>query len=98
MANHMTLEVFERSFQDVSLADFCQRYGVSYLPAKGEVERNQLEMERFTDSLEDQGVSYFYVSYSEADIWNAFQEERSVDMKHYDFVRVQNGICLAILR
>lgn len=94
MANQFTLSVFEREFQPLTLTEFCRRYGIADFPMKEE----GFGLEQFTDQIEAQGVSYFYASYCQADILEAFQAEPQVDHQAYDMINLENELCLAVLR
>lgn len=80
----------------LSVSEFCRRYGVSYLSTREELGQNKIDIEAFTDTLDAQGVSYFYASYCETDILEAFEAESHVNMDGYELIRLEGGLCLAI--
>lgn len=91
-----TYEGFENEIQELSLAEFCQLYGISYELSEEEAQNNQLFIERFTEEIESQGLSYTYASYNPADIFNLFQEEPSLDPQKHQLIQINQLLNIAI--
>ena len=98
MKQSMVTNENSKRFEVMSFEVLNQQYQLNYVKTEEEVAQDSVDIERLTDSIEAKGLSYFYASYNEKDVLEAFKEEPAVNINHYRLIELSdNGLCLAIL-
>lgn len=87
-----------KGFEQMSLARFLTRYHTHYEITVAERDQANIDLEHWTDSLESQGIQYFYVSFNPEDILEAFEAEPQVSIDDYELIQLEEGPCIAIPR
>lgn len=88
----------KKVFEEMSLVMFSKRYLAPYELNAFEMSQSNIDLERWTDSLESQGIQYFHVSFNPEDILEAFEAEPQVSIDDYELIQLEEGPCIAIPR